>query len=84
MLHTEVHTLISCLFIVGEMMCSKICATHRDMFFSVPGMPSDIKAIAAGSDRVLVSWKPPLHANGIITKYTVYVRDITSGQVKDS
>lgn len=49
--------------------------------FSVPGMPSDIKAIAAGADRVLVSWKAPLHANGIITMYSVYVRDITSGQV---
>lgn len=64
--------------------CVRKFVHNGDIYFSVPGMPSDIKAIAAGSDRVLVSWKPPLHANGIITKYTVYVRDITSGQVIDS
>lgn len=48
-----------------------------------PDMPSDIKAVAAGVDRVLVSWKPPLHTNGILTQYMLYVRDVTSRQMDD-
>ena len=42
-----------------------------------PERPADNKAVSAGPDSVMVSWKPPLHSNGVITMYTLYVRDIT-------
>ncbi|XP_049771876.1 Down syndrome cell adhesion molecule-like protein Dscam2 [Schistocerca cancellata] len=40
----------------------------------VPGAPADIKALVMDSKTVLISWKPPLHPNGRIRKYKVYVR----------
>ena len=43
--------------------------------FPVPDRPADIKALAASSSTVLLTWKPPVHPNGIITKYTVFTRD---------
>ncbi|XP_049947468.1 Down syndrome cell adhesion molecule-like protein Dscam2 [Schistocerca serialis cubense] len=46
------------------------CRTQED----VPGAPADIKALVMDSKTVLISWKPPLHPNGRIRKYKVYVR----------
>lgn len=63
---------------VGEGVASP--PIHVMTLESTPDMPADVKAVVAGSDKVLVSWKPPLHANGVLTKYTVYRRDITSAQ----
>ncbi|XP_064651143.1 cell adhesion molecule DSCAM-like isoform X4 [Lineus longissimus] len=40
----------------------------------VPHRPADIKALPVGADQILVSWKPPLHPNGMITKYIVYIK----------
>ncbi|KAA0701718.1 Down syndrome cell adhesion molecule -like protein [Triplophysa tibetana] len=38
----------------------------------VPGPPAGVKAAAASSSVVFVSWLPPLKLNGIIRKYTVF------------
>lgn len=38
----------------------------------VPGPPGGVKAAAAGSTVVFVSWLPPLKLNGVIRKYTVF------------
>ncbi|XP_048853649.1 LOW QUALITY PROTEIN: Down syndrome cell adhesion molecule homolog [Brienomyrus brachyistius] len=38
----------------------------------VPGPPVGVKAAAAGSTVVFVSWLPPLKLNGVIRKYTVF------------
>ncbi|XP_029105293.1 Down syndrome cell adhesion molecule homolog [Scleropages formosus] len=38
----------------------------------VPGPPAGVKAAAAASSVVFVSWLPPLKLNGIIRKYTVF------------
>ncbi|KAL4657330.1 hypothetical protein GN956_G4875 [Arapaima gigas] len=37
-----------------------------------PGPPAGVKAAAAASSVVFVSWLPPLKLNGIIRKYTVF------------
>ncbi|XP_077051770.1 Down syndrome cell adhesion molecule a isoform X3 [Siphateles boraxobius] len=38
----------------------------------VPGPPGGVKAAAASSSVVYVSWLPPMKLNGIIRKYTVF------------
>lgn len=49
-------------------------------FFSVPGPPAGIKALALSSDTILVSWLPPLQPNGRVSKYTVYFREAGSSR----
>lgn len=46
----------------------------------VPERPADIKALPVDNSSILVSWKPPLHSNGILTRYNVY---ITGGTYKE-
>uniref|UniRef100_T1JD50 Down syndrome cell adhesion molecule n=1 Tax=Strigamia maritima TaxID=126957 RepID=T1JD50_STRMM len=46
------------------------CRTMDD----VPDVPADVKAIPASKESVLVAWKPPLHSNGVVTKYYVYAK----------
>lgn len=46
---------------------------------SVPERPADIKALPVDNSSILVSWKSPLHSNGILTRYNVY---ITGGTYK--
>lgn len=43
---------------------------------SVPEAPAAIKALKSGSQTVMVSWLPPSQPNGVISKYTVYYREI--------
>ena len=50
-------------------------------FTTVPERPADIKAVPAGANSIFVAWKPPLHANGDLLKYTLYSRDITDDKV---
>ncbi|CAL1284864.1 unnamed protein product [Larinioides sclopetarius] len=56
------------------------CSTLED----VPGPPADIKAVVMSSDTILVSWKPPLHSNGLITKFTLYWRSLAVGAKNES
>ncbi|XP_068715034.1 hemicentin-1-like [Montipora foliosa] len=47
-----------------------------------PGPPSDVK-IYAFPKYVLVTWKPPLEPNGIITKYRVGLKTYAGSEPKD-
>lgn len=51
------------------------CSTLQD----VPEAPGDIKAIVMSSDSILLCWLPPKEPNGIIIRYTVYIRSAESG-----
>ncbi|XP_068085343.1 cell adhesion molecule Dscam1 [Anabrus simplex] len=54
------------------------CQTEQD----VPEAPSAIKALVMSAESILVSWKPPEQPNGVVTQYTVYVRE-DSEEAKD-
>ncbi|PNF13800.1 hypothetical protein B7P43_G12441, partial [Cryptotermes secundus] len=54
------------------------CQTEQD----VPEAPSAVKALVMSGDSILVSWKPPEQPNGIVSQYTVYVRE-DSAEAKD-
>ncbi|GAB6024302.1 hypothetical protein CHUAL_008994 [Chamberlinius hualienensis] len=54
------------------------CTTHEH----VPGPPSAIKALVMSSDAILLSWRPPSSPNGLITKYTAYIRSSAKGNQK--
>lgn len=41
---------------------------------SVPDAPANIKVVVSTSQSLFISWLPPNHPNGIITKYTLYTR----------
>jgi len=44
-------------------------------------MPADIKAAPTGEGSVLLVWRPPLHCNGILTKYTIRMKDMSDRAV---
>jgi len=48
---------------------------------SDPDMPADIKAAATGDGSILLVWRPPLHSNGILTKYTILMKDMSDREV---
>lgn len=48
--------------------------------FSVPGQPGGVKAMLMAPDTAMVTWLPPAHPNGQLTKYSVYVRDLEGGR----
>ena len=50
------------------------------VLFTVPEQPADVKALASGPTSVLVTWKPPLHRNGVLTKYILYMAEQQPGQ----
>jgi len=52
------------------------CRTDED----VPSPPSDIKAAMSSTNRIVVSWLPPLHRNGILTCFTFYMSIIEDGK----
>lgn len=69
-----------------------ICISNFDMqlryleiwkfdWFSAPERPADIKALPVNNSTVMASWKPPLHSNGILTKYNVYIYNGSSAEV---
>lgn len=44
------------------------------MSIAVPGPPDNVKALTVTSSSILVSWMQPKRPNGVIIKYTVYVK----------
>lgn len=40
----------------------------------VPGPPDNVKALTVTSSSILVSWTQPKRPNGVIMKYTVYIK----------
>lgn len=60
------------------------CTTEE----TVPDPPERIKSVVSSESAVIISWLPPRRPNGIVTKYTVYIRVLDKGQevkiVKDT
>ncbi|XP_063226995.1 cell adhesion molecule Dscam2 [Bacillus rossius redtenbacheri] len=52
------------------------CHTEED----VPSPPADIKAVISSTNKILVSWLPPLFPNGQLTGYTFYMGIIEDGK----
>ena len=46
-----------------------------------PDVPADIKAAPTGENSILLVWRPPLHSNGILTKYTILMKDVSDSEV---
>lgn len=45
----------------------------------MPEAPAAVKAIVSSEESVIVSWLPPRRLNGVLTKYTVYIRIMDKG-----
>lgn len=52
------------------------CTTEE----TVPDPPERIKSVVNTESSVIISWLPPRRPNGIVTKYTVYIRILDKGQ----
>ena len=39
----------------------------------VPDRPDDMKVVVASHSSMLITWLPPIHSNGVLTEYTVYI-----------
>ncbi|KAI4504193.1 hypothetical protein M0802_000664 [Mischocyttarus mexicanus] len=52
------------------------CTTEE----TVPDAPERVKAVSSGVDSVVMSWLPPRRPNGVLTKYTVFIRVLDQGQ----
>lgn len=52
------------------------CTTEE----TVPDPPERIKSVVNSETSVIISWLPPRRANGIVTRYTVYIRILDKGQ----
>jgi hypothetical protein len=50
------------------------------IFPTVPSAPADIKVVISSTNKILVSWLPPLHPNGQITGHTFYMGIIEDGK----
>lgn len=61
----------------GVMSSPLYCMTEED----IPEVPAGIKAVASSANSIIISWLPPLRANGDITSYCVYVRN-SGGKTK--
>lgn len=60
----------------GAVSATIMCATEE----AVPDAPERIKAVTKSDSTVIISWLPPRRPNGIVTKYTVFVRVLENGQ----
>ncbi|KAK0094057.1 hypothetical protein PV326_011918 [Microctonus aethiopoides] len=52
------------------------CTTEE----TVPDVPERVKAIPNAENVVVISWLPPKRPNGVVTKYTIYIRALDQGQ----
>ncbi|XP_061500110.1 cell adhesion molecule Dscam2 isoform X1 [Anopheles gambiae] len=52
------------------------CITQED----VPSAPSALKAVPSSSTKIIISWLPPAHRNGLITGYTFYMQLVDGGR----
>ncbi|CAG2161662.1 unnamed protein product [Oppiella nova] len=56
---------------------SIFCKTQEDL----PSQPDAIKAFQSSPDSVIVSWKAPKQANGVIRKYSIYRKSTNEEEV---
>lgn len=47
---------------------------------TVPDPPERIKSVVMSETSVMISWLPPRRPNGLVTKYTIYIRILDKGQ----
>ncbi|XP_021922498.1 Down syndrome cell adhesion molecule-like protein Dscam2 isoform X3 [Zootermopsis nevadensis] len=52
------------------------CTTEE----TVPDAPEKVKAVSSSENAAYIGWLPPRHPNGMITKYTVYLRVLEQGK----
>lgn len=60
----------------GAVSAAITCTTEE----AVPDAPERIKAVTKSDSSVIISWLPPRRPNGVVTKYTVFVRVLENGQ----
>lgn len=60
----------------GTLSDSVMCTTEE----TVPDAPERVKFIVSSETSVIISWLPPRHPNGDITKFNVYIRVLEKGQ----
>lgn len=60
----------------GAVSAPILCTTEE----AVPDAPERIKAVTKSDSVVIISWLPPRRPNGIVTKYTVFVRVLENNQ----
>ena len=63
----------------GVMSAPLFCMTKED----IPEVPAGIKAVVSSASSIIISWLPPLRANGEIKSYHVYVR-LGNGKMKNT
>lgn len=49
---------------------------------TVPGAPSEVKAVISSPDSAIITWKDPINKNGLITKYTLNWRELNKNRTK--
>lgn len=47
---------------------------------AVPDAPERVKTVVNSESSAIISWLPPKHPNGVVTKYHVYIRILDKGQ----
>lgn len=50
--------------------------------YTVPGAPSEVKAVISSPDSAIITWKDPINKNGLITKYTLNWRELNKNRTK--
>lgn len=63
----------------GVQSASIICTTEE----AVPDAPERIKSVVNSENSAIISWLPPRRPNGVLQKYTVYIRVLEKGQEVD-
>uniref|UniRef100_T1JJ45 Fibronectin type-III domain-containing protein n=1 Tax=Strigamia maritima TaxID=126957 RepID=T1JJ45_STRMM len=68
--YTNYSVQISAMTRIGDGVKSEpvFCRTLED----IPSAPSDVKVFPVSAQSIIIAWKPPNRANGLITEYTVY------------
>jgi hypothetical protein len=48
--------------------------------YPVPEAPEKVKAVPSSENAAFIGWLPPRRPNGMVTKYTVYLRVLEQGR----
>ncbi|XP_069693342.1 cell adhesion molecule Dscam2-like [Periplaneta americana] len=64
---------------IGPWSESTVCLTAED----VPESPAAVRVALSSPRSAVVGWAPPIRANGVLTQYNVYEREVRHGVPKD-
>ena len=72
--------MIFVLFFVFYPVC-KTCFYYKVILIftrlvAAPTEPAELKAIVMDSESIMLSWRTPRRANGVLKKYSVYMRSL--------